>query len=114
MLLGGAFAICAAPCIGPVLAAILVLAGTSDTVLQGAFLLACYSLGLAIPFVIAGAIFTRAMGAFRWLRDHYAAIQLVSGAIMVALGLLLFFERFYILRVYLNRALERLGLDGLL
>ena len=52
------------------------------------------------------------MGAFRWLRDHYLTIQLVSGAIMVALGLLLFFERFYILRVYLNRALERLGLDG--
>ena len=104
VLLGGAFAICAAPCIGPVLAAILVLAGTSDTVLQGAFLLACYSLGLAIPFVLAGAIFTRAMGAFRWLRDHYVAIQFVSGAIMVALGLLLFFGRFYVLRIYLNRA----------
>jgi cytochrome c-type biogenesis protein len=112
VLLGGAFAICAAPCIGPVLAAILVLAGTSDTLLQGAFLLACYSLGLAIPFVLAGAIFTRAMGAFRWLRDHYAAIQFVSGAIMVALGLLLFFERFYILRIYLNRGLERVGIDG--
>ena len=51
--------------------------------------------GLAIPFVLAGAIFTRAMGAFRWLRDHYVAIQFVSGAIMVALGLLLFFGRFY-------------------
>jgi cytochrome c-type biogenesis protein len=81
-------------------------------VLQGAFLLACYSLGLAIPFVLAGAIFTRAMGAFRWLRDHYAAIQFVSGAIMVALGLLLFFGRFYILRIYLNRALERIGIEG--
>ena len=112
VLLGGAFAICAAPCIGPVLAAILVLAGTSDTVVQGAFLLACYSLGLAIPFVLAGAIFTRAMGGFRWLRDHYVAIQFVSGAIMVALGLLLFFDRFYILRIYLNRALERIGIDG--
>jgi cytochrome c-type biogenesis protein len=114
VLLGGAFAICAAPCIGPVLAAILVLAGTSDTVLQGAFLLACYSLGLAIPFVLAGAIFTRAMGAFRWLRDHYVAIQFVSGTIMVGLGLLLFFGRFYILRIYLNRALERFGIDGFL
>ncbi len=114
VLLGGAFAICAAPCIGPVLAAILVLAGTSDTVLQGAFLLACYSLGLAIPFVSAGALFTKSMGAFRWLRDHYAAIQIVSGAIMVALGLLLFFGRFYILRIYLNRSLEWLGLDGFL
>jgi cytochrome c-type biogenesis protein len=114
VLLGGAFAVCAAPCIGPVLAAILVLAGTSDTVFQGAFLLFAYSLGLAIPFVLAGAIFTKAMGAFRWLRDHYAAIQIVSGAIMVALGLLLFFGRFYILRIYLNRTLEWLGLDGLL
>ncbi len=114
VLLGGAFAVCAAPCIGPVLAAILVLAGTSDTVVQGAALLTFYSLGLAIPFVLAGAIFTKAMGAFRWLRDHYAAIQLVSGAIMVALGLLLFFGRFYILRIYLNRLLEKFGLDGFL
>jgi cytochrome c-type biogenesis protein len=112
LLLGGAFAICAAPCIGPVLAAILVLAGAADTAFQGAVLLACYSLGLAIPFVLAGAIFTRAMGAFRWLRDHYVMIQFVSGAIMVALGLLLFFERFYLLRIYLNRFLERLGVDG--
>jgi cytochrome c-type biogenesis protein len=109
--LGGAFAVCAAPCIGPVLASILVLAGSSDTVLQGALLLAVYSLGLAIPFVLAGAIFTRAMGAFRWLRDHYTAIQFVSGAIMVALGLLLFFERFYILRIYLNRFLEWMGIE---
>lgn len=65
VLLGGAFAVCAAPCIGPVLAAILLLAGSSDTVLQGAVLLAVYSLGLAIPFVLAAALFTRAMGAFR-------------------------------------------------
>ncbi len=109
--LGGAFAICAAPCIGPVLAAILVLAGSSDTVLEGALLLAVYSLGLAIPFVLAGAVFTRAMGAFRWLRDHYTAIQFVSGAVMVALGLLLFFERFYVLRIYLNRFLDWIGIE---
>jgi cytochrome c-type biogenesis protein len=111
VLLGGAFAICAAPCIGPVLAGILVLAGSSDTVAEGALLLGVYSLGLALPFVIAGALFTRSMGAFRWLRDHYRAIQVTGGAIMVALGLLLFFERFYVLRIYLNRFLERLGLE---
>ena len=103
VLLGGAFAVCAAPCIGPVLAAILVLAGSSDTVLQGAALLAVYSLGLAIPFVLAGALFARAMGAFRWLRDHYRAIQFAGGLVMVALGLLLFFGRFYVLRIYVNR-----------
>jgi len=111
VLLGGAFAVCAAPCIGPVLAAILVLAGASDTVLEGAALLAVYSLGLAVPFVLAGAIFTRAMAAFRWLRDHYQAIQITGGVLMVALGLLLFFGRFYVLRVYVNRVLEAIGLE---
>jgi len=110
-LLGGAFAVCAAPCIGPVLASILVLAGSSETVARGALLLGVYSLGLAVPFVLAGAVFTGAMGAFRWLRDHYRAIQVAGGAIMVTLGLLLFFERFYVLRVYLNRFLEWLGLE---
>jgi cytochrome c-type biogenesis protein len=114
VLLGGAFAICAAPCIGPVLAAILVLAGSSETVLQGSVLLAAYSLGLAIPFVLAGALFTRAMGAFRWLRDHYQAIQVAGGAIMVALGLLLFFGRFYWLRIYLNRFFEWIGVEPFL
>jgi cytochrome c-type biogenesis protein len=111
VLLGGAFALCAAPCIGPVLAAILVLAGSSDTAAEGALLLAVYSLGLAVPFVLAAALFTRAMAAFRWLRDHYRTIQFAGGAVMVALGLLLFFERFYLLRVYLNRFLESIGLD---
>ena len=108
--LGAAFAVCAAPCIGPVLAGILVLAGSSHTAAEGALLLGVYSLGLAIPFVLAGALFTRAMGAFRWLRDHYGAIQFAGGTIMVVLGLLLFFGRFYWLRIYLNRFLEWLGL----
>lgn len=114
VLLGGAFAVCAAPCIGPVLAGILVLAGSSSTVLQGAALLAVYSLGLAIPFVLAGVLFTRSMAAFRWLRDHYQLIQISGGVIMVAVGLLLFFGRFYILRIYVNRALEWLGLGSFL
>lgn len=110
-LLGGAFAVCAAPCIGPVLAATLVLAGSSDTVAEGALLLGVYSLGIAVPFVLAGAIFSRSMGAFRWIRDHYRTIQVVGGAVMIALGLLLFLERFYVLRVYVNRFLEWLGLE---
>jgi cytochrome c-type biogenesis protein len=109
-LLGGAFAVCAAPCIGPVLASILVLAGGSGTVLEGSVLLAAYALGLSVPFVIAAAVFTPAMGAFRWLRDHYAAIRAVSGLVLVAVGLLLFFGRFWWIRVYVNRFFEWLGL----
>jgi cytochrome c-type biogenesis protein len=109
VLLGGAFGICAAPCVGPVLAAILVLAGGTST-LEGSVLLLAYSAGLALPFLVAGIAFARSMTAFRWLRDRYTAIKIVSGATMVALGLLLFFDRFYLLRVYLNRAFEAVGL----
>jgi cytochrome c-type biogenesis protein len=112
VLLGGAFGVCAAPCIGPVLASTLALAGNTETAAQGAVLLAAYSAGLAVPFLLAGIAFTRAMGAFRWLRDHYGAIQVSSGAILVALGLLLFFDRFWWLRVGLNRALEAVGLSS--
>ena len=109
-LLGGAFAVCAAPCISPVLGSILVLAGDSGTVLEGSFLLAVYALGLGVPFLIAAALFVPAMGVFRRIRDHYTVIQLVSGAILVALGGLLFFDRFWWLRVYLNRFFEFLGI----
>ena len=110
-LLGGAFAICAAPCIGTVLASILVLAADASTVARGAVLLAAYSAGLGVAFLLAGVAFARAMGAFRWLRDRYAAIKLVSGVVLVALGLLLFFHRDWWVRVLLTRVLEAVGLD---
>ena len=110
LLLGGAFAVCAAPCIGTVLAAVLVLASDTGTVLRGAALLAAYALGLGAAFVVAGIAFARAMGAFRWVRDRYFVIQVVSGLTLVALGLLLFFHRDWWLHVALNRALEAVGL----
>jgi len=102
-LLGAAFAVCAAPCMGPVLGTILVLA-------RGSVLLLAYSLGLAVPFVLAGIAFSHVMGPFRWLRDHYVAIRTVSGALLVAIGLLLFFDRIWWLSVGFNRALEAVGL----
>jgi cytochrome c-type biogenesis protein len=109
-LLGGAFAVCAAPCIGSVLGAVLVLASTSGTVLKGTVLLAAYALGLGAAFVVAGIAFAQAMGAFRWLRNHYTVIQVVSGVILIALGLLLFFDREWWLQVAVNRTLIDLGL----
>jgi len=111
-LLGSAFAICAAPCIGPVLAAVLVLASNTGTVIRGAVLLAAYALGLGAAFVAAGVAFTRAMGAFRWLRDRYTLIQVVSGVVLVALGLLLFFHRDWWLHVAVNRVLDGIGLTS--
>src|SRR5439155_17736463 len=68
LLLGGAFAVCAAPCIGTVLAAVLVLASDSSTVQKGSLLLVAYSIGLGTAFQLAGVAFARAMGTFRWLR----------------------------------------------
>jgi cytochrome c-type biogenesis protein len=113
VLLGGAFAVCAAPCIGTVLAGILVLAANSGTVVRGSILLVAYSAGLGFAFLLAGVAFARAMTLFRWMRDHYLLIQRASGAVLVALGLLLFFHRDWWLRVALNHALDSIGLGGL-
>jgi cytochrome c-type biogenesis protein len=109
-LLGGAFAVCAAPCIGTVLASILVLASSSGTVARGIVLLVAYSLGLGAAFVIAGLAFARAMRAFRWVRDHYDIVRAASGATLVALGLLLFFNRDWWLSTAIDRVLTRIGL----
>jgi cytochrome c-type biogenesis protein len=110
VLLGAAFAVCAAPCVGPILGSALALASRSSTVAQGSLLLVVYSLGLSLGFLLAGIGFVRAMGAFRWLRDHYRYVQWVSGALLVALGLMLFFHRDWWLRVMVNRLLDWVGL----
>ncbi len=113
VLLGVAYAVCAAPCVGVVLASILVLAADSRTVVRGSILLFAYSLGLAVAFVLAGIAFAQAMAAFRWVRDHYGWIRVASGLVLVTLGLLLFFHRDWWLSVMLHRALEAVGLDQL-
>jgi cytochrome c-type biogenesis protein len=102
ILLGGAFAVCAAPCVAPILVSALVLAGDSSTIAQGALLLFAYSLGLAVPFVLAGAVFAPAMGSFRWLRDRFHYFEVAGGVILVALGLLFFFDRLWWLRSAFN------------
>jgi cytochrome c-type biogenesis protein len=109
-LLGGAFGVCAAPCIGPVLASILALAGQGSTAARGALLLLVYSAGLAVPFVLVGIGFDRAMGASRWLRDRYGVVRVVSGGLLVALGLLLFFDRFWWISIGFNRMFEFFGI----
>jgi cytochrome c-type biogenesis protein len=110
-LLGAAFAVCAAPCIGTVLASILVLASGSGTIARGIVLLIAYSLGLGAAFVLAGVAFAHAMRAFRWVRDHYAVVQGASGAVLVGLGLLLFFNRDWWLSTAIDQILTRIGLS---
>ena len=109
-LLGGAFGVCAAPCITPVLASILALASEGSTAAEGSLLLLIYSAGLAVPFILVGVGFDRAMGASRWLRDRYGVLRVVSGGLLVALGLLLFFQRFWWLNIAFNRVFEFFGI----
>jgi cytochrome c-type biogenesis protein len=110
VLLGAAFAVCAAPCVGAVLGSVLVLAAETGTVARGAVLLTAYSLGLGSAFLLAGLAFARAMGTFRWLRDRWNVIRIASGAVLVAFGLLLFFHREWWLYSGLGRLLDAVGL----
>jgi cytochrome c-type biogenesis protein len=113
VLLGGAFAICAAPCVGPFLASAFAAAGNSDTVIRGSAWLAAYSAGLGAAFLVVAVFFVRGMTLFRWMRDHYRVFSIAGGTILVVLGLLLFFDEFYRVQVYTHRLLEAIGLGDL-
>jgi cytochrome c-type biogenesis protein len=113
LLLGAAFALCAAPCIGGVLAGILVLAGDTGTVARGAVLLFAYSAGIVAAFLLLGLAFGRAIGAFRWVRDRYRILQAVGGSMLVGLGLLLFFDRYYVLQALFARGLRAVGIESI-
>ena len=108
---GLAFAIAWTPCVGPTLASILAAASTSDTVGHGGVLLAFYSLGLAVPFVLCAIAFDRASIAFRWLRDRYLWVTAISGVILIVMGVLVFTGEMTRLNAEAQRFLNDVGLD---
>lgn len=87
--LGFAFAIGWSPCIGPILAGVLTLASTSDTVGQGMLLLAIYALGLGVPFFLAALAFNRFLAVSRVVRRQLRVIEMIGGGIMVIMGVLM-------------------------
>lgn len=87
---GAAFAIAWTPCIGPTLTAILGLASASGSVVEGGILLAVYSLGLAIPFLLTSIAFGRMTTAFDWVKRNYAVIMAGGGLVLIAMGVLVF------------------------
>ena len=103
LLLGGAFGLCWTPCVGPVLGSILALAATEATAARGAGLLAAYAAGLAVPFLAVALGIGQAMSAGRFLRDRYTAVRIVSGIILVAAGLLVFFDKAYVVNAWVAR-----------
>jgi cytochrome c-type biogenesis protein len=113
LVLGGAFALSWTPCVGPVLAAVLALASSRGGAAQAALLLGAYAAGLAVPLIASAVAFDRALGAAAFLRDRYDVIRVVSGLVLIALGLLVFFDRIWWLSVAVNRVLRTVGLDAL-
>jgi len=108
---GLAFAVAWLPCTGPTLGAILTAASTQATVAKGGVLLAFYSAGLGVPFVLSALAFSRVTGFFRFFRDHYAVITLVSGAILMAMGVLLFTDELTTLNNQALSWLDSLGIN---
>jgi len=111
LIAGAAFAFAWTPCVGPTLGTILTAASVQDTVGKGAVLLLFYSAGLAVPFLITAIAFTRATAAFRWLRDRYLIITGISGAVLIAMGILLFTGEITTLNLKAQDALDGLGLN---
>jgi cytochrome c-type biogenesis protein len=93
--MGAAFGFGWTPCIGPTLAAILTLAGTQETVGQGMFLLFVYSMGLGIPFILAGLGITKVYSSFDWFRKRFRPITVVSGSLLAGFGFLMVSGRLF-------------------
>lgn len=110
-LAGAAFAIAWTPCVGPTLGAILSAAALSDSAAHGGLLLAVYSAGLGIPFLLTAIGFSRMTSAFDAIKRHYAVIVAVGGAILVAMGVLILTGAFTQLNIEAQRLTNSLGLN---
>ena len=108
---GAAFAIAWTPCVGPTLASILSAAALTDSAAKGAGLLAVYSLGLGIPFLLTAVAFSRMTAAFDVIKRHYAAIVATGGAILIAMGILILTGEFFRLNIEAQKLTNELGLN---
>ncbi|MGA9285158.1 MAG: cytochrome c biogenesis protein CcdA [Solirubrobacteraceae bacterium] len=111
VLVGAAFAIAWTPCTSITLGAIVTEAAVSSSALHGAVLLAFYSAGLAIPFLLIALAFERMTGALEVLKRHYGVIVGIGGAVMIVLGLLILTGDFTALNAQANSWLHGTGLD---
>jgi len=100
--LGFAFAFGWTPCIGPILTGILAIAATRDTVYQGMFLLAIYSAGLALPFLLTGLGLSQFLKFYGRFRKHLQVVEVLSGVLLICIGVLMAFNKFTLLSGYLS------------
>lgn len=101
-LVGTAFAFAWTPCIGPILGGILAMASSRNSVGEGMQMLAAYSLGLGVPFLLTSVAINRFFSAAAKIRRHYRLIELISGGLLIVVGLLIFFDQFTLIVRYLT------------
>ena len=100
--IGFAFAFGWTPCVGPILSVILTFAAEQDTVMKGVFLLAVYSLGLAVPFLLTALGIERFVSFYNRFQKHMHMLEVASGALLIALGVLLVMGRLSIISSYFS------------
>jgi cytochrome c-type biogenesis protein len=99
--IGITFAAAWSPCIGPILSSILILAATGETAMRGVVLLSAYSIGLGVPFLFAAIAFSSFLSFSDFLKKHFKTIKLVSGLLLLAVGIALVLGQFRRLSQYL-------------
>jgi cytochrome c-type biogenesis protein len=100
--IGFAFAFGWTPCLGPILSLILGFASQENTVVKGILLLTVYSLGLAVPFLLTSLLMERFLKFYSRFRSHMHALEIASGGLMIALGVLLVIGRFTLISSWLS------------
>ncbi len=113
VLTGAAFALAWTPCTGPTLGAIVTAAGTSNSAVHGALLLAVYCAGLGVPFIITGLAFGTATSALAVVKRHYPLVIGAGGVVLIGMGVLIWTGEFTQLNVTVNNWLQSLGLPDL-
>jgi cytochrome c-type biogenesis protein len=101
-LIGFAFAFGWTPCLGPILTVILGFASQEDTLVKGILLLGVYSLGLAVPFLLTSVLMERFLKFYSRFRSHMHVLEVASGGLMIALGILLVLGRFTLISSWLS------------
>ena len=101
-LIGCAFAFSWTPCVDPILASILIMAATQGTIVKGTMLLLIYSLGLAIPFILTALFINRFFYVFNTLKKYYRIIEIISGTLLIIIGILVMSGGFNKITIYLT------------
>ena len=108
---GAAFAVAWTPCVGPTLGAILSAAALSNSAAHGAFLLAFYSAGLAIPFLLTALAFERMTSLFAVIKRHFRLVIATGGLVLIGMGALIWSGELFQLNIQAENALNSLGIN---